>query len=366
MKFIILLTFLYFPLICFSQNGKGKNNFVKISQIEYDSIKSQNSKFRDSIIILNSKNSTLKEIIITKESSNKVDINNTESILFLKQKIDSLQKLLTTSDKANPQLEKLKNENKQLKDSISGINKSLEVSEDEKYVLTKEKGVNEATITELKTKLSSKDSDIKKIREEIDKRDAIAKENKYLLEQLHKNIGTEISTVLAAIDMQAQKSKIQELNIKIDGLKSLDPKLINSFSVYSDKLKWYQEMSEAIYHSKKILDEKYEPGKVTEAVLRLQAIQNSVIAKPTEEQNKQIETQIALLKNYCGKYYYVANKMNDANYFGADKVGALEEIDAALKRTDKNYTFLIKKLEERRKNPTNQALTLEKVDCPKE
>ncbi len=369
MKYVLLLIMICFPFLVFSQAKKSnasKTKLVKINQIDLDSIKNQNTKFRDSIISLNSVNKTLKEVYAQRESNAKQTVQNVDSVLILNQKMDSLQKLIILNEKSNPILEKIRNENKKLKDSIVVIIKKQEDLKDENYILGQEKATNNSTIQDKEAKISAKDIEIQKLKDELAKREAILKENSILMNSFVRDINNEINLILLAPDMLAQTPKINSINSKIENLINSNKGYINSFTVYSDKLKWYQDMTEAIEDAKKILGEKYETKKITIAITKLEAVQNSVITKPTSEQNKIIETQKSLLKDYCGRHNYVVGKMNDANYFEADKVGAIEEIDAALIRTDKGYSFLIKELEKRRKDPSNKALTLERVNCPKE
>ncbi len=354
MKQILLLLLICLPYFAFSQDEsnpkKPKDTKIKPKE-EIKQLKASLAKLNNDYNSLKEKNKSSSPL-----AQNPSNNTTSDSIKYLKKEIESLQKMLSDNDKPNSQL---KIENNQLKDSIKSINDSLalKIEENRNY---------KATLLKIKEEISGKDTEILKIRKENDRIQSLNSENIGIVALIEKKISSEISTLLVALDMQAQKLKISSLKLEIEDLKKTYPKFPSSIDRYVNELKWYQEMSDAIDYSKKILDETYEIIKVTSAVIKLESIQNSVIAKPTSEQNKIIETQKTLLKDYCGRYNYVVNKMIDADFFKADKVSALEEIEAALKRTDKNYTFLIKKLEERKKNPTNKVLTLEKVDCPKE
>lgn len=349
------------PVYAFSQSKNELKKQIKKLEILKkelsDSLDAQKNKY---INLLE------KKIMPSINDSNANNLNDSLVITKLNYKIDSLQKQLASNNKSNPQLEKTINENKQLKDSILTLNKEIEPLKDEIYDFKQEKGKTDATNKEKDVKISVKDNEIQRLKADIQNLKAGINENEALRNRLFENINTQIRTILNSADFLTQRLNIEKLIAEIEQLKNVNPQFVNSLTAYSSKLEWYKDMTNAIENSKKTLDEKYETAKVTEAYLKLEAVQNSVISKPTAAQNTIIETQKALLKDYCGEYIYVANKMNDANYFGADKVGALEEIDAALKRTDKAYSFLIKELEKRRKDPSNKALTLERVNCPKE
>jgi hypothetical protein len=359
MKNIVILIMICLPVYAFSQSKNELKKQIKKLEILKKELSDSLDAHKNKYI-----NLLEKKIMPSVNDSDANDLNDSLVISKLNYKIDSLQKQLAANNKSNPQLEKSINENKQLKDSILTLNKEIEPLKDEIYDLKQEKGKTDETNKEKDVKILAKDNEIQKLKADIQNLKAGINENEALKNMLFDTINTHVNRILNSADFTSQRPNIEKLNADIEQLKNVNPQFVNSLTAYSSKLEWYKNMTNAIENSKKTLDEKYETAKVTEAYLKLEAVQNSVISKPTVAQNTIIETQKTLLKDYCGKYYYVANKMNDANYFGADKVGALEEIDAALKRTDKNYSFLIKKLEERKKNPTNKTLTLEKVPCP--
>jgi hypothetical protein len=351
---ILVFILLLLPTLAISQKNKSTKDVKTVSSSEALIIK--NRDLLDSISNLNKKINSFE-----KEKSQAPLTISTDSTL--KNTIDSLKKIISERGKENPQFEKLKIENNLLRDSLKLVQK-------EKDQLVNDAAISETTLKAKNVEIKESERQNSNLKKELEKKDLASREYNSLMNLYFKNLGSEINSILAVADFKTQKSNIEKINAEIENFKKLDPSISNSLNVFVDKLNWYINMAEAIENSKKILDIQFDTEKVKEAYIKLNNIQNSPISKPTVEQIKLIEAQKTLLNDYCGSHNYVASKMADANSYittiGADKDSILEEIDAALKRTDKGYSFLIKKLEERKKNPANKTLTIERVNCPKE
>ena len=363
-------------LLPFCVFGQGKKDKEQIAELEKTV-----ASLKEQIEVKNNTEKNLNEVInglrkdlaeakkqptnTTVGSNTQLDAKNKE-IEILKAKIAELEAKTPNNTTNKAELDKYKAEAKQATDALAAKNTELNKLKEQLQDLEVEAKQKDATLSKLEIQKQNKDKEIASLREQVGSTQKITAENEALKQQVFSEMDKDVNTVIAQSDFLAAKPKLVDLAKQVNALKTANPNYAKSLDGYLKKLDWYQDWGNAIENATKILAEAYEVKNVTAAILELENVKNSTIVKATTAQTKLVDTQIALLTDYCGRYNYVSNKMNDANDFGADKIGALEEIDAALKRTDRAYTFLIKKLEERKKNPTNKTIILPRVDCPKE
>jgi chromosome segregation ATPase len=392
MRFVYILPLLFLTIISWAQPNKVKKLQNKIDnlEIEIEQLKTDKT-LRDEIIA-----SRNKEILDLKK-----EISSAPSKETLAKKeliIDSLKTIINSSKgiekspNSDQKLKEMEQELSQLKKELDQ-SKAAEKKKDSKLQLTT------AELANLKTQLSNAQAKVKKLEEELAKANEVNarleaknkgleaqiseqdkslakvkgnlaaqqsanKENDILKKALFADITKEVKEVMKSADYITTLPKVTALESKIEEQKKLHPNRQETLNTYNLELGWYKDYANTLTKSIQLLDSEYDLEKVVKTKTQLEHLKKSTNHSSTEGQNKNIDAQIKLLDAYCGKYNYAVNKFEDANSFAKNKGMALEEINAALKRVEKEYTFLHRKLNQRKKDPTNSEISLTRVTCP--
>lgn len=374
MRFVYILPFLFLTLTVFGQ--KKLKEQIKDLNKEIEQLKTDKT-LRDEIIA-----SRDKEILDLKK-----EISSAPSKEILARKdfvIDSLKTIISSNKgigkspnsdqkliEKEKELSQLKEELDQSKSELTNFKAQLsstqaKVKKFEKE-LTRAKEMNarlKASNKGLEAKISEKDKNLEKVKGNLAAQQSANKENEILKKALFADISKEVKEVMKSADYRTTLPKVAALESKIEEQKKLHPNRQETLNTYNLELGWYKGYANTLTKSIQLLDSEYDLEKVVKTKTQLEHLKKSTNHSPTEDQNKNIDAQIKLLDAYCGKYNYAVNKFEDANEFGSYKVGALEEVNAAVKRVEKEYTFLHRKLEQRKKDPTNSKISLTRVTCP--
>lgn len=372
---------LWLLLICLTTSATWAQ--VKLSKKEYDEMQ---EKIRQGET-LRLENAALKKTsdslatVVKKMASVALPKEEPKDSAKLKAKDEEIAKLKAETDKLKADIEKLKTESAngakpkdydQLKanlktalDSITKVNNQLKASEEHfsnQKELTEQK---EAALAKEHAALQNLQKQLDAQKQMLEDATKLRSENEALMKKFFGELDTEVNALIVQKDFQAAKPKLDALNKEIERLKGSNKNYVNSLDIYSKKLQWYQDMNNTLAAAKKALDEEFNRANIAKLNNDLNNIKTAATnpAKPTVEQVKDIDAQLALLGNYCGQHNYVCNKLKDADDFGNDKIGATEEIDAALERVEASYTFLLRKLKERKAKPTDKTITLKRVQC---
>ncbi len=359
MKQLFCLCLLSFITLSLYAQRKGQ---VNIPRAEYDEIM---NKLRQAES-LRQENETYKKRIdsLNTQLKNNNQAAKDKEIADLKARIKVLEATHKQDPKGAIGPDPCQLQLKQAKDSLSAQQKKITHLEDELFKKNNLLKQAEAKTQKAETEAAQKAKENQSLQQDLAKNNSIRTENETLRQQVFKDLDKQINDLLPLHNFAATQPKMEALRQQIEQLKKSNPQFVNSLSLADKKADWYLGMIKTIEQAQKTLDEAYDLKKVTEAIVLLEQIEKSPTVQPSTEQAKIIATQKALLSDYCNKHNYTANKMEDANYFGAAAGEAIKEIDTALRNIDKGYTFLIKKLEERKKNPTNKNISLDKATCP--
>ncbi len=241
---------------------------------------------------------------------------------------------------------------------------ALKKAQEQIYPLQKELEQEKAKNLALSTELEQKDQLIKKRDEKLALQEKAIGENDALKNQLFGNISGALDKLMQEADYKTTLPKVLAIAQQVQDLSKANPQHQNSLKTYNLKIDWYKSYAAVLKQSDELLAKSYDLKQVVAAIAELKSLKTNAVHQASPGQKTKIDLAIQLLESYCGRFNYVVNKLEDANSFGTYREGALEEVEAAIKRVEKDYTFLVETLKKRKQAPTNKNIMLKKVVCP--